>query len=113
KPYQSHIKAILEPVIDAMIEKQPCVLRRVAGDTILVPLRGKAADLDAIYVLNETAAFLWTQLEPGDDAAALVARLCQAFEATPAEAAQDVADFLSGLSEAGLIRFGSAARCAA
>lgn len=96
-----------------MIEKQPCVLRRVAGETILIPLRGKAADLDAIYVLNETAAFLWAQLDQSRDAAALAARLHQTFETSPAHAVQDVAEFLDALGAAGLIRFRDAARQAA
>lgn len=97
-----------------MIKKQPYVLRRVAGETILIPLRGEAADLDAIYVLNETAAFLWAQLDQSDDPATLAERLRRTFEVSHTQVVADVADFLNALAEAGLIHGGEkAARQAA
>ena len=87
------------------IEKQPCVLRCIAGETLLIPLRGKAADLDAIYVLNETAARLWEGLDRYSDLSSLTAYLAETFDGvTAAAAVQDVADFLDALAEAGLIR---------
>jgi len=45
---------------DARYDRNPSVVsRQIAGETILVPIRGNAADLESIYMLNETAATAW------------------------------------------------------
>ncbi|MFQ3589292.1 MAG: PqqD family protein [Chloracidobacterium sp.] len=96
-----------------VVEKLPCVMRRVAGETLLIPIRGQAADLDAIYVLNETAAFLWSQLDLSGDLATLGTAVSEHFELPPQQAAQDVTHFLEELRNAGLVRFIAAASTAA
>ena len=96
-----------------LVKKLPCVTRRIADETLLIPIRGQAADLDAIYVLNDTAAFLWSQLDTTGDVAALGAVLCEAFEVSPEQAAQDVTDFLAALEESGIVEFRHAASSAA
>jgi hypothetical protein len=95
------------------VKKLPCVMRRIADETLLIPIRGQAADLDAIYVLNDTAAFLWSQLDNTGDVATLSALLCEAFEVSPAQAAQDVTDFLAALEKGGIVEFRHAASSAA
>ncbi len=99
--------------MSSIVKKLPCVIRRIADETLLIPIRGQAADLDAIYVLNDTAAFLWSQLETTGDVAALGAALCEAFEVSPEQAAQDVAEFLAALEESGIIEVPCAASSAA
>lgn len=90
------------------IKKCPSVIRRIADETLLIPIRGQAADLDAIYVLNDTAAFLWSCLDEATDAATLCAKLCEAFAVTPDEATQDINTFLEALQTSGLVE----CRCA-
>jgi hypothetical protein len=49
---------------DARYERNPSVVsRQIAGETILVPIRGNAADLESIYMLNETAASAWSLMD--------------------------------------------------
>jgi hypothetical protein len=100
-------------LMNNLVKKLPCVTRRIADETLLIPIRGQAADLDAIYVLNDTAAFLWSQLDTTGDVAALGAVLCEAFEVSPEQAAQDVAEFLAALEESGIVEFRHAASSAA
>ncbi len=99
--------------MSSIVKKLPCVIRRIADETLLIPIRGQAADLDAIYVLNDTAAFLWSQLETTGDVAALSAALCETFEVSHEQAAQDVAEFLAALEEGGIIEVPCAASSAA
>ncbi|MFQ3581942.1 MAG: PqqD family protein, partial [Chloracidobacterium sp.] len=96
-----------------VVEQLPCVMRRVAGETLLIPIRGQAADLDAIYVLNETAAFLWSQLERSGNPTTLGSALMQAFDVAPQQAVEDVTLFLRDLQQAGLVRLTVAASNAA
>ena len=79
------------------------VHREVAGEVFLVPVRGRLADLQDFFVLNETGAFLWPLLDGTRSEADLVEALTAEFEVEPGAAAADVQDFLRRLSEAGLL----------
>jgi hypothetical protein len=35
------------------------VSRKIGDESILVPIRQNAGDLDSIYTLNDTAAYIW------------------------------------------------------
>ena len=39
------------------------VNRKIADELILVPVRKQSADLNAIYLLNETAGFIWELID--------------------------------------------------
>jgi hypothetical protein len=78
------------------------VTREIMGETLIVPIRAGAADLNALYVLNPTAASLWRQLDgsrTGDD---LVDILVDSFEVDHETARRDVDEFLASLRAAGL-----------
>lgn len=78
------------------------VTREIAGETLLVPIRGHLADLRRIYSLNPVGAYVWDRLEEAGDGGALAAAVAEAFEVEPAQAERDVRTFLDQLVEAGL-----------
>jgi len=80
----------------------PLASRRIAGETILVPIRGDAALLGSIYTLSPVAAAIWEELARPSDEEALVARLLADFEVDEATARADVRSFLATLREEGL-----------
>jgi hypothetical protein len=84
------------------------VTRQIAGETILVPIRAEAAQLDSVYVFNEVGARIWQLVEEGRDEDAIVASLADEFEVTPERAREDLAAFLRTLHEAGLAEAGGA-----
>ena len=79
-------------------------VRSIAGETILVPIRSGAGDLESIFLLNETGSVVWENVESAGDAEAIVDAVTERFEVSREEAASDVAEYLSALEEAGLIR---------
>src|SRR5262245_58683387 len=79
------------------------VAREIAGETILVPICGNVVDLDSIFSLNETAAFVWGRLE-GRSLAELAAALATAFEVDQLDAEADVSTFLRQMLAAGIIQ---------
>ena|SRR5687767_12944854 len=82
---------------------QNLVSRQIAGETLLVPIRSGAADLDFLFVLNDTAAWIWERVDGVRSVDQLVQELVITFQVDAARARQDVEQLLSNLREAGLV----------
>lgn len=80
------------------------ISRSIAGETVLVPLRGQVGDLDSIYTLNEVATFLWERLSRPSTPEELAEALAAAFDAPPAAIRQDLEAYLEQLLALGAIR---------
>ena len=80
-----------------------CVTRTIGDETILVPVRSHVAELDAIYTLNEVGSAIWEQLDGQTRFEQIVTSLCELYDVTLEEAAQDTADFLQAIEAIGLI----------
>ena len=84
------------------------IARRVAGETVLVPLDSRAGDPEykgaRLYVLNETGEFLWALLETPRHAADLARNLTLEFETAEDRALADVEAFLVALRDIGAVR---------
>ena len=78
-------------------------VRRIAGETIVVPIRAQAAELDSVYVLNDVGGTIWGLLETERSAEEIARVVAAEFEVTPAAASADVGQFLAVLSGAGLV----------
>ncbi len=79
------------------------VSREIAGETILVPIKGKLADMQQIFSLNPVAAYIWRCLDEKSDRDAIAAELLDRFDVGREEAERDVRDFMEELLKAGLI----------
>jgi len=71
--------------------------RWVAGEFVVVPLRDRAADLDAIYNLSRVAAFIWERLDGRASGQEVVQALVERFEVSEEQAAADYLRFLEQL----------------
>lgn len=78
------------------------VTRCIAGELILVPVRGQVGDLDAIYNLNEQAAFIWDRLDGIMTVQDIAAAMAQEFEVEVSDAGADALSYLHGLESAGI-----------
>jgi hypothetical protein len=84
-------------------KKGEMVTRSIAGETLIVPVRGKAGDLDAIFNLNEAGSFIWERIDGHNSIGQIIEALCSEFEVAREEAAKDVLEFAGALEAAGLI----------
>ena len=80
------------------------VFRRIGEEMILVPIRRRTADLESIYTLNDTGAFIWEQLDGQRTLAEVRDALVAEYEVTPEEAEADVLEFVTNLVEAQGVR---------
>jgi hypothetical protein len=87
----------------APVRDHNLVSRTVAGDTLLVPIRSGAADLQFLFVLNDTAAWIWDRIDGRRGIEQLTDELAATFEVERPVARADVERLLSDLREAGLV----------
>lgn len=73
------------------------VHRNVAGEALLIPVRRQAADLQAAFVLNETAEFVYLSLDGRRTAEDLADMMCGRFTVAPEAARGDVDGLLETL----------------
>ena len=83
--------------------KQDFILKKIAGNNVVIPVRKQAVDFSGIIKLSESGAFLWEQLENGCDREELVARLLDEYQVDEATAKADVDRFIGRLNEVGLL----------
>jgi hypothetical protein len=79
------------------------VTRAIAGETFLVPIRGRLADMQRIFSLNATGEFIWQELDGKRDLQEIIGEIQSAFEVTREEADADAREFISALLEEGLV----------
>ena len=79
------------------------VTRDIVGETILVPIRGKLADMQRIFTLNDVGAFVWANLDGERSLGEICEDLRTEFDVHKEQAEKDLGDFISDLLEAELI----------
>lgn len=83
--------------------KSTFITRNIAGETLLVPLAGKIADLQRVIALNSVGAFIWEQLATPHTLEGIAAALASAFTVDAETARRDAAEFCGQLEAANLI----------
>jgi hypothetical protein len=86
-----------------LIRSRSVVARVVAGETLIVPVRGKVGDLASIYRLNGTGSLIWRLLQFPTSVRELATAVTNAFEVTPDAANRDVEEFIREMRSVGLV----------
>lgn len=76
------------------------IARRIAGETILVPVRRRAQEM-GLFTLNEVGSFVWERLDGATPLSEIASALCGAFEVDETRARTDVLAFADDLARAG------------
>ena len=79
------------------------VVREIAGQTLLIPLTQTGADLQKIFVLNDTAAAIWCLLADPRTCEQLVHALREAYETSEDVIRADTESLLQDLLARNLI----------
>ncbi len=85
------------------IRSRSVVARVVAGETLIVPIRGKVGDLASIYSFNGTGTLIWKLLESPKSVAELAASVASEYQVEPERAERDVASFVDEMKSVGLV----------
>jgi len=79
------------------------VSRVVAGETLIVPVRGKVGDLASIYSFNGTGSLIWKLLDAPRSLHDLVEAVEHEYEVTREQAQKDVKQFMNDMLSVGLL----------
>jgi len=88
-----------EPVF---VRSQSVVSRCIAGETLIVPVRGKVGDLASIYSFNQTGSLIWQALESPMSLAELITTVEAEYAVEHEQAVQDATRFLNEMLSVGL-----------
>lgn len=95
----------MRELLDTCFEHQPTmVTRRIAGEILLVPVNRQVREEACLFTLDDTAAFLWEQIDGKQPGLALIEKLAKEYEIDSAQAEKDVCAFLTQLKEIDAIR---------
>lgn len=89
-----------DPVRAACRYKQAddMISREIAGEILLVPIRNNVGDLEGIYTLNETGAFIWSKLNGTNTLGDIHNAMVKEFEISSDTAWDDLLEFMSDLA---------------
>jgi len=79
------------------------VSRVVAGETLIVPVRGKVGDLASIYSFNGTGSLIWKLLDTPRGLTDLIDAVEREYEVEKEQAQKDVTQFLNDMLSVGLL----------
>lgn len=93
-----------ETMLDRVYEQKPdIVTRRIAEQVILVPIKGKVADMQRIFMLNTVGDFVWRQFPETIPVKTICDQVRDNFLVTADQARQDVCEFIDQLIDLELI----------
>jgi hypothetical protein len=85
------------------VRSRAVVSRVVAGETLIVPVRGKVGDLASIYSFNETGSLIWRLLDTPRMVQEVMSAVAEEYQVAAERVRQDVLRFLGEMRAAGLI----------
>ena len=77
--------------------KSEIILRRIGSDIILVPVGSAIKDHNGLFMLTESACFLWENLSECDSVQELADKLYDEYEVTREQALADTEEFINKL----------------
>jgi hypothetical protein len=83
--------------------EEQIVCRKVAGETLLVPVRGRLAHMQQIFSLDPVAAYIWEALDGEKKLEDIQEGILDTFDVKKEQAESDMLEFIDELLKAGLI----------
>ncbi len=86
-----------------MTIKKEMILRKVGNDVILVPVGNALKDHNGLFMLTESACFLWEHLTECNSVQELAKKLFDEYDVTKEQALADTKEFLGILLKLDII----------
>lgn len=80
------------------------VTRKTGNEYVLVPVTNNIADMNSVYTLNETGAFIWEQIDGKRSVEEIISALTEEYDIDRESAEEDVFSFIENLNKYLIIR---------
>ncbi len=84
-------------------KREEIIARKIADETILVPIRGKLADMQKIFSLNPVAEYIWTHLEQKVPVEDILSMVINEFDVEEKKAEEDLIELINAFLAENLI----------
>lgn len=88
-------------------KSEDVIARQIAGEMLLVPIRGDLAGMQRIFALDEVGECIWQQLDAQPSLHTIRDAVLANFDVPEEQAEADIQEFIAELLEAGLVVEGS------
>jgi hypothetical protein len=86
--------------LNSILSHSPTVVTRKTGNEyVLVPVANNIADMNSVYTLNETGAFIWEQIDGKRTVSEIIASITTEYDIDKDSASKDVFDFIGNMKE--------------
>lgn len=75
------------------------VTRKTGNEYVLVPIANNIADMNSVYTLNETGAFIWEHLDGKRNVEEIINALIEEYKIDKESATADVLEFTENLKD--------------
>lgn len=75
------------------------VTRKTGNEYVLVPITNNIADMNSVYTLNETGAFIWEQIDGKRNLEEIITALTVEYDIDRNSAESDVFSFIDNMSK--------------
>jgi hypothetical protein len=84
--------------LNSVLSHSPTVVTRKTGNEyVLVPVADNIADMNSVYTLNETGAFIWEQIDGKRTVSEIITAVTAEYEIDNETASKDVFDFMENM----------------
>jgi len=86
--------------LNSVVIPFPGIVPRKTGDEyVLVPVSNNIADMDSVYTLNETGAFIWEKLDGKSTLAEIISCMQTEFDVDAEIAKKDILAFVAEMEK--------------
>jgi hypothetical protein len=86
--------------LKSIVSHSPSIVTRKTGNEyVLVPVTNNIADMNSVYTLNETGAFIWDQIDGRRTLEEIIFSLTAEYDIDSVNAETDVFSFIDNMSK--------------
>lgn len=86
--------------LKSILSHSPSVVTRKTGNEyVLVPITNNIADMNSVYTLNETGAFIWEKINGKRNVEEIIGALTEEYDIDNETAKADVFSFVDNMSK--------------
>jgi len=75
------------------------VTTKTGNEYVLVPVANNIADMNSVYTLNETGAFIWEHIDGENSVEDIINKMMEEYEVDFLTASEDVYSFIDDMSK--------------